>query len=369
MPNTMPALLIDGKFVGYFPPTEANKIGFDNTGTDLESDDVQGAIEEVNEKVPFTFGVENSQYGYYDANGNFVDFKSQADIDSAVSSAKVGDAVGADVLAGKTFTNSTTSGVNGTMTNNGAVTGAITTKSQQITIPQGYHNGNGSVAIASAEQEKIVAENIKEGVEILGVIGTHSGGASLSELGFYPFPASMTFPNYGGSSTSNFTVPKELAEIAKKINLKGYIYVQNSTQSKSIVVTVSIACNDGTNVKTLKLTNGVYSLQNSTIGEFWRATVSSSKAAFKKTAVDLEIDMEAIREFVESEGYSLGNLDGQAGWGKYCVFMQMIASRNSSTTSATTYFGFTVNPSKSSASVTELPAYYAANPPQVKITF
>lgn len=55
---------------------------------------------------------------------------------------------------------------------NGAVTGTIPTVSWEYTIPQGYHNGGGTVAISSAEQEKIIASNIKSGVSILGVTGT-----------------------------------------------------------------------------------------------------------------------------------------------------------------------------------------------------
>lgn len=63
----------------------------------------------------------------------------------------------------------------GTMPNNGAVTGTISTVSQQYTIPQGYHDGSGKVGIASAEQSKIIASNIRQGVTILGVEGTMSG--------------------------------------------------------------------------------------------------------------------------------------------------------------------------------------------------
>lgn len=61
------------------------------------------------------------------------------------------------------------------ITKRGAVAGTITTKSEQYIIPAGYHNGNGSVGISSAEQEKLIAENIKNGVTILGVSGTASG--------------------------------------------------------------------------------------------------------------------------------------------------------------------------------------------------
>lgn len=70
--------------------------------------------------------------------------------------------------------------VTGTMTNNGGATGTISTKSQQYTIPTGYHDGSGKVSISATEQAKIVAGNIKQNVTLLGVTGTYSGeGASL----------------------------------------------------------------------------------------------------------------------------------------------------------------------------------------------
>ena len=61
------------------------------------------------------------------------------------------------------------------MTNNGSVSGTISTKAGQYTIPSGYHDGGGKVQISSTEQTKITAGNIKSGVTILGVTGTYSG--------------------------------------------------------------------------------------------------------------------------------------------------------------------------------------------------
>lgn len=80
----------------------------------------------------------------------------------------------AEILATKTAYKNGAK-LTGTMPNRGAVTGTISTKAGQYTIPQGYHDGSGKVSIASAEQAKIVATNIREGVEILGVTGTMSG--------------------------------------------------------------------------------------------------------------------------------------------------------------------------------------------------
>ena len=65
--------------------------------------------------------------------------------------------------------------VTGTMPNNGAVEGFISDKTQPDTMPAGYHDGSGSVGIATAEADKLIASNIKDGVSILGVTGTYAG--------------------------------------------------------------------------------------------------------------------------------------------------------------------------------------------------
>lgn len=83
-----------------------------------------------------------------------------------------------EILSGKTA-HARGALLTGTMTNNGAQTGSITTKAQQVTIAQGYHDGSGKVSIASAEQDKIIATNIRQGVSILGVQGTMSGSEGV----------------------------------------------------------------------------------------------------------------------------------------------------------------------------------------------
>ena len=65
--------------------------------------------------------------------------------------------------------------VTGTMKNNGGVSGSISTKEGTYTVPQGYHDGSGKVSIDSVESAKIVPENIREGISILGIEGTMSG--------------------------------------------------------------------------------------------------------------------------------------------------------------------------------------------------
>jgi hypothetical protein len=65
--------------------------------------------------------------------------------------------------------------VTGTMPNNGGVTGTISTKAGQYTIPQGYHDGSGKVSILATEQAKIISTNIRKDVVILGVTGSMTG--------------------------------------------------------------------------------------------------------------------------------------------------------------------------------------------------
>lgn len=84
------------------------------------------------------------------------------------------DAVAAEILLNKTaYVNG--SKVTGTMPNRGAVTGVISTANGVYTIPNGYHDGSGTVSIDEDEMAKLIPANIREGIEILSVVGTMSG--------------------------------------------------------------------------------------------------------------------------------------------------------------------------------------------------
>lgn len=80
-------------------------------------------------------------------------------------------ATASEILSGQTaYVNGQK--VTGTMPNRGAVSGTIDDLSTPYTVPQGYHDGSGTVSIDSVEAAKIIPSNILEGVTILGVTGT-----------------------------------------------------------------------------------------------------------------------------------------------------------------------------------------------------
>lgn len=88
-------------------------------------------------------------------------------------------ATAAEILATKTA-HARGNALTGTMPNNGAVNGVISTLDGDYTVPQGYHDGSGKVAISTTEKSKIVAGNIRQGVTILGVEGTMSGSEDVN---------------------------------------------------------------------------------------------------------------------------------------------------------------------------------------------
>lgn len=83
-------------------------------------------------------------------------------------------ATAAEILFGKTAYKSG-SKITGTMPNNGAKTLTITKKGTPVTIPMGFHDGSGKAIIDATEEAKIIPENIRDGISILGVTGTMSG--------------------------------------------------------------------------------------------------------------------------------------------------------------------------------------------------
>lgn len=99
----------------------------------------------------------------------------------------------------------------GTMPNNGAVTGSIKTLTDSYVIAQGYHDGSGKVGIDATEKKKLTANNIREGVTILGVKGTMSGSEGVKAQAKTVTPSSVQqtiMPDAGYTHLSQVTVEK-----------------------------------------------------------------------------------------------------------------------------------------------------------------
>lgn len=110
----------------------------------------------------------------HDKAGNLITGTSTFDADTSECTAAA-----AEILAGKT---AAVNGqiVTGSMPNNGAIAETIAEVDDVVTVPIGFHDGSGKVQISAAEKAKIIPENIKQGVKLLGVTGTHSGASEVT---------------------------------------------------------------------------------------------------------------------------------------------------------------------------------------------
>lgn len=116
-------------------------------------------------------------------------------------------ATASDILSGQTAY-AGGSELTGSMPNRGAVTGTISTLATPYSIQNGYHDGSGTVSIDSTESAKIIASNIKDGVQILGVTGTYTGeGVTAQAKTATPYTTSQTIlPDSGYDYLSQVTV-------------------------------------------------------------------------------------------------------------------------------------------------------------------
>ena len=112
-------------------------------------------------------------FTFHDKSGAPVTGTCTYDSDTSDDTAAVGE-----ILSGKTA-HARGALLTGTMPNNGAQMGSISTKTQEVIIAQGYHDGSGKVSILADEQAKLIPSNIREGITILGVEGTMSGSESV----------------------------------------------------------------------------------------------------------------------------------------------------------------------------------------------
>ena len=133
----------------------------------------------------------------------------------------------AEILAGKTAHARGTQ-LTGTMPNRGSVNGVISTVDGEFTIQQGYHDGSGKVSIDPIEQAKIIPENIREGVEILGKKGTMSGSEDVKAQSKTATP----------TNTQQVITPDASYNYLSQVTVEAIPYVEtdNSAGGKTITI-------------------------------------------------------------------------------------------------------------------------------------
>lgn len=118
--------------------------------------------------------------------------------------------------------------ITGSMPNRGAVSGSISTKTGSYSITQGYHDGSGSVSIDSTEQAKIIGQNIREGITILGVTGTMSGSEDVNAETVTVTPA----------ATSQTITPSTGYNYISQVTVNAIPYTETDNSAGGVTVTI-----------------------------------------------------------------------------------------------------------------------------------
>lgn len=137
------------------------------------------------------------------------------------------NATAAELLTGRTaYVRG--SKVTGTMPNNEAVTGTISELNTPYTIPQGYHDGSGKAEIDPTEKLKIVPDNIRQGITILGVEGSMSGTEDVK-------PQSKTVTP---STKQQVIVPDEDYNYLSQVTVEAIPYKETENPAGGLTVTI-----------------------------------------------------------------------------------------------------------------------------------
>ena len=236
-----------------------------------------------------------------------------------------------DVLSGITFHGRDGEEAVGSMVNRGAVSGTIATKAGTYTIQQGYHNGSGSVAISSVEQAKIIADNIKSGVTILGVVGSYAGeDVHLQAKTANPSTSQQTITadsGYDGLSSVTVTA-MPTGTISNPVATKGTVSNHSITVTPSVTNTagyVTAGTKNGTavTVTASELVSGTKTISENGTGidvtNYASVDVSVSTVLDVTMTVggsDPSITLTANKTFAEAQaivdaGGELNFIDGQ----------------------------------------------------------
>lgn len=163
-----------------------------------------------------------SGYTAHGADGDLVTGTCTFDADTSDATATA-----SEVLSGSTYYKNGSKGT-GTMPNIGQEVLTIDDVNDEVSISQGYHDGSGYVALDATEKAKIIAENIKTGVEILGVTGTcdPASGVTAQSASATPYTTAQTILPASGY---DYLSQVEIAAIA-------YTSVQNAAGGLTVTI-------------------------------------------------------------------------------------------------------------------------------------
>lgn len=163
-----------------------------------------------------------ANYTAHDQSGAIITGTCDFDVNSGDATVKV-----AEMLESKTAY-ARGEKLTGTMPNRGSIALTIDTVSGEASIAQGYHDGGGKVSIAAAEQAKLIAANIKQGITILGVTGTLEPSSAVKVHVKTVTPsvnAQTVLPDEGYDYLSQVTV-----------NAISYVETDNAAGGKTVTI-------------------------------------------------------------------------------------------------------------------------------------
>lgn len=137
-------------------------------------------------------------------------------------------AVSSEVLNGSTLY-ARGSKITGTMPNIGSQNEDIDNVDDQVIIQQGYHDGSGKIKIADVEKKKIVPANIKEGVSVLGVVGTLKPSSSVTAQSKTVTP----------TSEKQTIIPDSTYDYLSQVVVNAIPYVETANAAGGTTVTIA----------------------------------------------------------------------------------------------------------------------------------